>query len=271
MLHTILNESNNINAANNCSVTKLIKLESLQSSTLVDNDTNSFIENIEHNLRTPLACIIGIADVLDSRETDPLKKEFLESIASCAKDLNNYCENILEFARIEAGATSISHNKFDLRNVVNKIIVFEQLQFAAKELQLEFCYNNMVPTILVGDEYRLHRILSNLINNAFKFTNTGKILIKVLIEKYLSEEEVLIRFDVEDTGIGIPLEQQEIIYKGFTRLTPSNTGLYKGLGLGLYVVKKFLTEINGDIKLVSQVNRGSTFSCTIPLLLNKPL
>ncbi|HEV2523716.1 MAG TPA: HAMP domain-containing sensor histidine kinase [Gammaproteobacteria bacterium] len=237
-----------------------------RTSTLIESN---FIENVEHDIRTPLSSIFGLVDLLDRRESDPFKRELLGDIAACAQKLKAYYNQMMEFSKIETDVVSNDFENFELKKIIDEIIRLERLNIEAKKLRFKCCYAGSIPTTLFGDTYRLRKILSNLLSNAVKFTHQGEVLIKIFFEKHLSENEVLIRFEIKDTGIGIPLDKQDDIYKKFVRLTPSNKGLYKGLGVGLYIVKKFLAEIKGTIQLISEIDHGSFFICKIPFLLNK--
>lgn len=121
--------------------------------------------------------------------------------------------------------------------------------------------------VVIGDSYRLKRILLNLISNSIKFTNSGHIKVTVQQIKKITDRSVIIRFTVKDTGIGMQASEQDLIYERFVRLTPSNQGYYKGLGLGLRIVKQFIKEMDGEIELESKLGEGSVFVCTIPFQL----
>jgi len=233
-----------------------------QSSNLIGNHPT---ENMEHDIRTPLSSIWGLVDLLHQRETDPYKKTLLTDVATCIQELNDYCNHIIEFFRIEADPVPVRLERVVLKNIIDEIIQSEQNSLTAKKLRLACYYEEFLPETLIGDGYRLRCILSQLINNAVKFTHQGTIFIKILLEKFLNQHVILLRIEVQDTGIGIPLDKQEAIYKKFVRLTSSNQGLYKGLGVGLYIVKKLLKEIGGTITMTSAINQGSRFICLVPL------
>lgn len=225
-----------------------------------------FMRNMEHDIRTPFNGVWGMANYLAEIEEDPKKKEYLTDITQCAKELLDYCNSILDFSKIEAGALPVLEKKFDLEKVIEGIIKVELPAATHKKLKLISKYAPDMPKIVIGDGYRLHRILINLISNSIKFTMEGYIELSIAVIKK-SEHSVLIRFIVEDTGIGIPEDKQEFIFEKFSRLSQSNKGFYKGLGLGLRVVKQFMHEMNGEIDIVSEVNKGTQFICTLPFKL----
>ena len=225
-----------------------------------------FIRNMEHDIRTPFNGVWGMANYLMEIEENPKKKEYLTDIIQCAKELLDYCNSILDFSKIESGALPVVDKKFDLEKLIDSLIKIELPAATHKKLVLTRQYTPDMPKIVVGDGYRLHRILINLISNAIKFTPQGSIELSVAILKQ-SDHSILIRFMVEDTGIGIPEDKQEFIFEKFSRLSQSNKGFYKGLGLGLRVVKQFMHEMNGEIDIVSEVNKGTQFICTLPFKL----
>lgn len=222
-----------------------------------------FIRNMEHDIRTPFNGVWGMANFLWEQETDPLKKEYLGDITQCAKELLDYCNGILDFSKISLGLFSITEKKFNLLNVIESVIKIEMLAAKNKNLAFTSHLSTDLPKIVVADRYRLSRLLINLVSNAIKFTKTGQVSIHVdLLDK--TNHTYLIRFTIKDTGEGISLEQQNVIFEKFSRLSPSNKGLYKGSGLGLIIVKQFIEEMKGEIDLNSKLGEGTDFICTIP-------
>lgn len=228
---------------------------------------SEFIRNMEHDIRTPFGGIWGLANILFEREIDQTKKELLSDIANSAKELLDYCNSILDFSKVESGTLPILEKKFNLRELINGVTIIEKPAITIKNLRFQLEYDSDLPSILLGDPYRLKRILINLISNSVKFTNNGYINFKVKLVKKTDNRYVIIRFIVEDSGIGMQQEKQDLIYEKFVRLTSSNQGLYKGLGLGLRVVKQFMNEMSGDIELNSTLGKGTVFTCTIPFKL----
>lgn len=226
-----------------------------------------FIHNMEHDIRTPFNGIWMLASMLESQETDPEKKEALADISMCAKELLDYCNSILDFAKVEAGVAPILAKKFDLQVLVNKIVIMETPPAKNKGVVLKTEFAEDVPKVVIGDQHRVERVLINLASNAVKFTQEGFVKIAVKVVKRESDKRVIIRLIVEDSGIGIAKEKQAYIYEKFTRVMPSNRGIYKGSGLGLRVVKQLVEELEGEIDVKSELGKGSTFTCTLPLKL----
>jgi PAS domain S-box-containing protein len=228
---------------------------------------SEFIRNMEHDVRTPFNGIWGLASYLWEHEPEGEKKELLGDITQSAKELLDYCNGILDFSRIEHGSLPVIEKKFDTKTFMENIIAVETPAAKVKKLELLLDYPSNIPSYVMGDQYRLQRILINLVSNAIKFTKTGYVKLGVKLAKQQSERIVLLAFSVEDTGIGIPQEKQDFIYEKFAKVNPSNEGIYRGSGLGLRIVKQFIEELNGEIDLESEIKKGSKFICTIPFKL----
>jgi two-component system, OmpR family, aerobic respiration control sensor histidine kinase ArcB len=226
---------------------------------------SDFISNMEHDIRTPFVGVYGMIDLLAKKETDPEKKSILSDVSVCAKELMDYCDKILEFSRIEAEAQPVLFQLFPLRKIIDSVITIEGIAAKNKGVDLSLHYDEQLPLILMGDTYRLKRILLNLVSNAIKFTPKGFVKISVALEKQNTEKRtIIVKFTVQDSGIGIPNDKKALIYERFTKAMLSNKGLYKGLGLGLRIVKQFVNELDGDIHLKSTLNKGSTFVVLLP-------
>ncbi|MBU1629332.1 MAG: hypothetical protein KKH06_04560, partial [Gammaproteobacteria bacterium] len=166
------------------------------------------------------------------------------------------------------GKFPLLEKPFSVRQLVENLQFLEEPAAQAKGLNLTMDYPHALPDILIGDEFRMYRILINLVSNAIKFTEKGSVELRVReIKKDLNKKEILLRFIVKDTGIGIPQDKQEIIFEMFSKLTPSNTGRYQGFGLGLKLVKEFVKDLGGTIKVESAPSKGAIFICTIPFRL----
>lgn len=256
---------------NTVDITFLKKIES-ELRTAVDKAEQAnaikidFIRNMEHDIRTPFSGIYGMANMLAEREQDPEKKEILTMMAICTKELFDYCNSILDFSKIESGSLPLISKKFNVRELVESVIYMEKPPARNKNLKLELSYDEKVPMVVIGDEHRLQRILINLLSNAIKFTKEGFVKLEVTMPKQIDKRNIILQFIVEDSGIGIQKREQAIIFEKFTRLTPANKNLYKGLGLGLHIVKQFMAEMDGDIDIVSEEGIGSKFICALPFI-----
>lgn len=225
-----------------------------------------FIHNMEHDIRTPFNGIWGIANILTAQETNPEKKELLNCITSCAKELLDYCNGILDFSQIESGSLPLLAKKFDIKKLVDDVIIMEMPASKYKRLDLVFEHSPDLPKLVIGDEYRLYRILLNLVSNAIKFTDTGYIKLTAKLAKK-DNDQIIVKFLVQDTGIGIPKDKQDFIYESFARIAPAYKGVHKGMGLGLRIGKQFVQEMKGELDVISEAGKGSIFICTLPFKL----
>lgn len=226
-----------------------------------------FILNMEHDLRTPSSGIYGLSKILADTASNKNLKEQLKLIASASGELLDILNDILRFHQIESGNLPILDKKFNPQHLIEKIIRLESAAAKEKNISLVCDCSRDIPVEVIGDEYRTHRILLNLISNAIKFTHRGGVSVLVKELKIIKPRTIILCFTIKDTGIGIPKEKSNMIYEKFSKLTLSNTGHYKGLGLGLHIVKQFVDELDGDIEVTSEVGKGSVFTCTLPFKL----
>lgn len=257
---------------NTVDITYLKKIEeelrdAKERAEIANGIKTEFIRNMEHDIRTPFNGVWGLANYLWRHEIDSQKKELLANITNCAKELLDYCNGILDYSKNEFGSLPISERKFNIRKLIDSVITIEAPPARIKDLNLKLDYDDKIPQILVGDSYRLSRVLINLVSNAIKFTQRGLITLTVKLAKQQDKRNIIMQFIVDDTGMGIPQEKQDFIYEKFTRITPSNKGIYTGIGLGLRIVKQFVDEMEGEIDLKSEMGKGSSFMCTLPFKL----
>ncbi len=228
---------------------------------------SQFMLNMQHDLRTPASGMAGMLEILATQELDPDKKRVLKQLSGSSRKLLNILNAILEFDSFENGTFPVLSEKFNLKEMIEDV---KALQFPAaklKQLKTNISIDDRIPQAIIGDPFRLQRILINLLSNAIKFTVEGYIAIEAVFLKKFDNENILIQISVKDTGVGIPADKENIIFEKFARLDPSNKGLYSGLGLGLSVVKQFVQEMGGSLEFNSQLDKGSTFICTLPFKL----
>ncbi len=228
---------------------------------------SDFILNMQHDIRTPISGIYGMTELLAAHPAVPSDiRSHLNEIAHAAKELLDYCNDILDFTHVEYGSRPLAHQPFSLKNLVSSVLQMQTPAARLKKIRLSVHYGKSIPDVLLGDAYRIQRMLINLISNAIKFTTQGYVKIHIRAEKQINvKREKIIRFTICDSGIGIPAEKIDFIYEKFSKVTPSNKGLYKGSGLGLKIVKQFIEEMGGDIAVTSQINQGTTFQVFLPL------
>lgn len=222
----------------------------------------NFVQNMQHDIRTPATSVWAVLDNLVSNHQLP-DEELLIMLKNSAKQLMDICNDVIDFDRIEHGEIPILSKRFNIWQVLNNIIDLNKIAAFNKGLSLSFSMDEKIPQVIKGDEHRLSRILINLMGNALKFTSKGSIQLTVNLIKEL-EKKYIIQFKLQDTGIGIHPEKQNTIYEKFNRLSPANRNHYKGSGLGLRIVKKYVDDLGGEINVQSELNKGTIFFIDIP-------
>jgi PAS domain S-box-containing protein len=226
---------------------------------------SDFLANISHEVRTPMTGIIGMAGLLAEADLSPKQREYCEIIRRSSESLLTVINEILDFSKAEAGKVELEMIDFDLRTMVEEVTGLFASQAAQKDVELISFIAQGVPTALRGDPGRLRQILSNLISNALKFTSRGEVVVRVSAGEQPAVAPT-IRFEVADTGIGIPQKGLEKLFEPFTQADASTTRKYGGTGLGLAICKKFVALMNGEIGAESANGNGSTFWFAVPLL-----
>lgn len=231
---------------------------------IASQDKSEFVANMSHDIKTPLSGIIGLAELLAYRLQGLENREFAQSILHSGRQLLNFFDNCLEVFKFEAGASTLIAQPFQLNAIIHKIEELYQPSIKLKNLAFTVHYEPYLPEVLIGDSARVYRILLNLVGNAVKFTAKGFVSITVSLNKDSTPQQAMIRIIVEDSGIGIPENKQNIIFDKFTRLIPTYKGIAEGSGIGLYIVQRYVNLMQGQIQIKSQLGKGSQFIIDLP-------
>lgn len=244
------------------SIAEEAKLKS-ESARLIAEDAvkakQQFLSNMSHEIRTPMNAIIGFTKVVLKTGLTDKQKEYLNAIKMSGDALIVIINDILDLAKVDAGKMAFEHIPFKLDVSIASIVKLFDAKIQEKNLQFVSEYDPKIPEVLIGDPVRLHQIILNLVGNAIKFTSEGKITISVKLLKE-NDENVTIKFDITDTGIGITENKFESIFEIFQQASTGTSRLYGGTGLGLAIVKQLVESQGGNIYVKSSFGEGSVFT-----------
>jgi PAS domain S-box-containing protein len=225
---------------------------------------SAFLAHMSHEIRTPLNAVIGLSQLLERMELPHKALDFVQHISQAGEQLLGLTNDVLDLSRIEAGEMRLEHLPFELQTLLQSVREMSEPQARDKSLRLTLELDAAAPRRLLGDPLRLKQILLNLLGNAIKFTPSGSVTLRVA-ELQRQGARSRLRFDVVDTGIGIPAEQQQRIFEPFTQAESYTTRRFGGSGLGLAIVRRLVGMMDGSLELHSVPGQGSEFSVTLPL------
>jgi len=229
-----------------------------------DRAKSGLLASMSHEIRTPLGAILGMTDLVLETRLDPTQREYLEIARNSAEALLEIINDILDFSKIDAGKLELDCTSFDLREELGETMKTLAFRAHSKGLELAWSIDANMPNAVMGDRTRLRQVIINLIGNAIKFTNQGEAVLRVHCQS-TSDKEVVARFAVTDTGIGIPKEKQSLIFEAFAQADAGTVRQYGGTGLGLAISSRLVESMGGHIGVESRVGRGSNFYFTIRL------
>ena len=232
----------------------LARKEALEASRI----KSEFLANMSHEIRTPLNGIIGFTNLLLKGQLDYSQRDYLDTIQKSSESLLAIINDILDFSKIEAGKLVLDHTPLNLSEVVSDVLTMLAPMAYDKKLEQASLFYSDVPQHILGDPLRLKQILTNLVNNAIKFTEQGEVTIRVMLDE-IKDDIAIIKITVSDTGIGLSKDQKQHLFSAFRQADTTTARRFGGTGLGLVISKHLVEQMRGQIGVESSPNEGSTF------------
>lgn len=230
-----------------------------EQAEIANNAKSEFLANMSHEMRTPLNAIIGFTDLLLKSPLGEAQKEYMRAVFQSGQSLLDLINDLLDLSKIESGKLDLVFESVDLIKLAKQVVEILKYQANKKGLDFNLILSPELPPLVLSDGQRLRQVLFNLLSNALKFTERGSVDLDIQVEQHLSAKEVIIRFSVTDTGIGIAEENREKIFEAFVQENSSIIKRFGGTGLGLTISNRLLSLMGSQLKLRSETGTGSTF------------
>ena len=235
-----------------------------------NEEKSRFLAMMSHEVRNPLNVILGYTELINNEKVSPKIEEYLKYLTISGKNLKVIVDDILDLSRVEAGKLQLANEPFSIKEVLKQIENNYQSSHKDLDIELIFKIEKNIPNFVLGDDVRIIQILTNLINNSIKFTPKGSVTTQVL-SKFKIDNTNTILFKVVDTGRGMTQEQASKVFEEFTQNELNDNRIHKGAGLGLSIVKRLVSAMNGKVYVESQVNVGTAFFVEIPFEVDEKL
>ncbi|MBF0264593.1 MAG: response regulator [Gammaproteobacteria bacterium] len=232
-------------------------VKSQQEAEEANKAKSQFLANMSHEIRTPINAILGFTEL--SLKSDKKNSDYLKTVMKSSQHLLNIINEILDLSKVESGEIIIENETFDVKRICVENEKTARLLAKDKPIDIAFIIDPNLPDLLKGDALRVNQILMNLMSNAVKFTEKGKITTHIVVKEH-QQEQIKLKIEIEDTGIGLSLEQQKKLFKNFSQADSTITKKYGGTGLGLAICKQMIEKMGGTIEVCSELHKGSCFT-----------